>query len=439
MEDREDDHHQLHRVLQEADPRQARQVPGHGPEDRAEWVFPPSPLPTSYLTRSVQRLGSRWTQGNHRFDGASDPHPEPPGNLLVRPSLPTSTELRKRSGAGNASGAEWVSFAEREDEVMTRFRRHFGRRAAGVGVAAALVVLGLETPAFAVPPTITSFSPTSGPAGCVVVITGTDFDNPDVSSVDIGGTPVTAFKIVSGTKIWATVAGTTSGTIHVTNASDTASSPTDFTNTNPGACSPTITQLTPCSGSAGTTVLITGKNLLASADPATTQTDVRFAPYAALAAHTTPNAETPTRLSVVVPSDAADGPIRVSTFNDVVGEGAVLSGTAFQVPPPDGTCPHTDPFPRSITLSLQKHLVTRGKVSVGDGFTDCAASVPVRVQRRVSGQWRTVGRTTTTDTGAYRKRIRDRAGRYRALAPNVTLASGDVCPRAVSLVRRHSH
>jgi hypothetical protein len=305
-----------------------------------------------------------------------------------------------------------------------------------------LVVLGLESPAFAVPPTITSFSPTSGPAGCVVVITGTDFDNPDVSSVDIGGTPVTAFKIVSGTKIWATVAGTTSGTIHVTNASDTASSPTDFTNTNPGACSPTITQLTPCSGSAGTTVLITGMNLLKYSGTTTTEAvggDVRFAPYASTATHTVPNVDTSTSLTVIVPSDAADGPIRVSTFNDVIGEGAVLSGTAFQVPPPDITCPHTDPFPRSITLSLRKHLVARGKVSVGDGFTDCAASVPVKVQRRVSGQWRTVGRTTTTDTGAYKKRIRDRTGRYRALAPHVTLASGDVCPRAVSPVRRHSH
>jgi len=134
---------------------------------------------------------------------------------------------------------------------MTLFKHRFGRRVAGVGVAAAMVVLGLEAPALAVSPTITSFSPTSGPAGCVVVITGTDFDNPAVSSVDIGGTPVTAFKIVSATTIWATVAGTTSGTIHVTNVSGTANSPTDFTNTNPGACSPTVTSLTPCAGSAG--------------------------------------------------------------------------------------------------------------------------------------------------------------------------------------------
>jgi IPT/TIG domain len=326
---------------------------------------------------------------------------------------------------------------------MTLAKRQLVLRLVGVGVAAGSIVIGVQTPALAFPPTITSFSPTSGPAGCVVVITGTNFDNPDVSSVDIGGTPVTAFKIVSATKIWATVAGTTSGTIHVTNASDTANSPTEFTITNPGTCSPTITSMTPCAGSAGTIVVITGTNLLASADPATTQTDVRFAPYAATATHTVPNAETPRQLSVLVPSDAADGPIRVSTFNDVIGEGAVLSGTAFQVPPPDIHCP---PFavdhPRSVTLSLRKHLVARGRVSSTEdpAFTACVASVPVKVQRRVSGRWRTVRTTTTSSTGFYRRRIPDRPGRYRAVAPRVSPGDPetDLCFRAVSRVRRHS-
>jgi len=79
-------------------------------------------------------------------------------------------------------------------------------------------------------------------------------------------------------------------------------------------------------------------------------------------------------------------------------------------------------------------------VRVGDGFTACVASVPVKIQRRRAGGWRTVGSTTTTDTGVYKKRIRDRTGRYRALAPKVTLNDGaDVCSRAVSPVRRHRH
>jgi hypothetical protein len=323
---------------------------------------------------------------------------------------------------------------------MTLAKRQLVRRLVGVGVAAASIVIGVETPALALPPTITSFSPTSGPAGCVVVIKGSNFDNPVVSSVDIGGTPVASFKIVSATEIWATVAGATSGPIHLTNASDIANSPTDFTNTNPGACSPTIKSMAPCEGSAGTTVVITGTNLLK--DSATTTTaavggDVRFAPYAAPATHTGAP-ETPTQLSVVVPSDAADGPIRVSTFNDVIGEGAVLSATAFQVPPPDITCQPGD-HARIITLSLRRHLVAKGKVSSTEAipFTECAASVPVKIQRRVSGRWRTVGRTTTTDTGAYRKRIKDRPGKYRSVAPAIDLIT-DLCFRAISSVRRHN-
>jgi IPT/TIG domain len=322
---------------------------------------------------------------------------------------------------------------------MTLAKRRLGRRLAGAGVAAASLVLGLQAPASATPPTISSFSPTSGPAGCVVVITGTNFKDPIVTSVDIGGTPVSAFKVVSGTEIWATVAGDASGTIHVSNASATASSPSDFTSANPGGCSPTITFVTPCAGFPGMVVTILGTNLLKSSGTATTAPvggDVRFAPYTATATHTGAP-ETPKQLSVLVPLDAADGPIRVSTFNDIVGEGAVLSGPAFQVPPPDVTCLPAD-HARSMTLSLRRHLVARGRVSSPEDppFTDCVASVPVRIQRRVSGPWRTVGRTTTTDTGAYKKRIKDRPGKYRSVAPPINPLP--LCFRAISPVRTRS-
>jgi len=288
----------------------------------------------------------------------------------------------------------------------------------------------------------------------VVVITGTAFDNPDVTSVDIGGTPVSEFKVVSGKEIWATVPGDASGTIHITNATATASSPSDFTNANPGGCSPTITFITPCAGFAGMVVTILGTNLLMSSGTAASPVGgtVRFAPYTTTATHTGAP-ETPKQLSVLVPSDAADGPIRVSTFNDVVGEGAVLSGTAFQVPPPDVTCSAAD-HARSITLRLRRHLVARGRVrSVEDpAFTDCVASVPVKIQRRVSGRWETVGKTTTqrrvsgrwetvgktttTATGVYKKRIKDRPGKYRSVAPPIDQFT-DLCFRAGSPVRRY--
>jgi hypothetical protein len=322
---------------------------------------------------------------------------------------------------------------------MAAFKRYLGLRVAAVASVVSLVVLGLQTPAFAIPPTISSFSPTSGPARCVVVIKGMNFEDPIVTSVDIGGTPVSAFKVVSGTEIWATVAGDASGTIHVTSASATASSPSDFTNANPGGCSPTITFFGPCGGPAGTVVTIVGTNLLTSSGTATSPPvggDVRFAPYTATATHTgTP--ESPRLLSVVVPPDAIDGSIRVSTFNDVLGEGAVL-GATFIVPPPDVSCSPVADHARSITLRLRRHLVAQGRVISNEdpAFTDCVASVPVRIQRRVSGRWRTVVRTTTTDTGAYKKRIKDRPGQYRSVAPPINPLP--LCFRANSPVRTRS-
>jgi hypothetical protein len=303
----------------------------------------------------------------------------------------------------------------------------------------ALVLVGLETPAFADPPTISSFSPTSGPAGCVVVIRGTNFKNPIVTSVDIGGTPVSEFKVVSGTEIWATVAGDASGTIHVTNASDTASSSSEFANTNPGGCSPTITFITPClGGAAGTVVTIIGTNLLKSSGTATTAPvggDVRFAPYADTAAHTGTQ-ESPRQLSVVVPASAVDGSIRVSTFNDILGEGAIL-GAYWVVPPLHVDCFEQPQTSRSVTLRLVRSLVARGTVSADNGFTACAASVPVKIQRRVVGEWRTVRTTSTTPAGSYERRIPDKPGRYRAKAPTTLVSYGPppACLRAISPVR----
>jgi IPT/TIG domain len=325
---------------------------------------------------------------------------------------------------------------------MALFKRHLGLRVAAVAVMSALVVLGLEAPASAASPTISSFSPTSGPAGCVVVITGTNFKDPIVTSVDIGGTPVSAFKVVSGKEIWATVAGDASGTIRVTNARATASSPTDFTNANPGGCSPTIAFFTPlCGGPAGTVVTIIGTNLLKSSGTAATALvggDVRFAPYTATATHTeTP--ESPRQLSVVVPPDAATGRIRVSTFNDIVGEGAVL-GTLFLVPPPGTHADCFDPIEisRSVTLHEVRSLVARGAVSADNGYTACAASVPVKIQLRVAGEWKTVRTTTTSPTGSYRRRVPDKAGRYRAMSPKIFLFGPSSCLRAISPVRPRS-
>jgi IPT/TIG domain len=377
------------------------------------WGYPES---RAFAELLIDRGGSD-AEGGARGDVAGAPP------VTARTRWPTGRQIGEHLLARSEEGA------------VALFERHLVLRVAAVASAASLLVLGLQTPASAASPTISSFSPTSGPAGCVVVITGTNFKDPMVTSVDIGGTPVSAFRVVSGKEIWATVAGDASGTIHVTNASATASSPTDFTNANPGGCSPTITFFTPCGGPAGTVVTIIGTNLLKSSGTATTAPvggDVRFAPYTDTATHTrTP--ETPRQLSVAVPASAADGRIRVSTFNDTVGEGAVL-GEGFIVPPPDFDCigPET---PRSVTLHVVRSLVARGVVSADNGFTACAAGVPVKIQRRIAGEWKTVRTTTTSPTGSYKRRIPDKAGRYRAKARKIFLSYGFIppsCLRAIS-------
>jgi hypothetical protein len=348
---------------------------------------------------------------------------------------------------------------------MNLFKRHIGRRVAAVGVGVALLVLGLEGPAFAAAPAITSFTPTNGPAagGCVVDVTGTGLDDfPAAATYTFAFVltvapntvlPATDYLIISDTEAWVVSPVLAAGSeynIRATNPGGTSTSTTSFlATTGAGACVPTVTAMTPSCGSAGTTVVITGTNLLKD-DTATGGFAgsilggiVSFSPYTSDATHTVPDVDAPDSLSVLV-TGAADGPIKVTTKGTTAAPlngMSVFSSARFEVPPPDCVPVGGTPHARSITLSLRKHLVARGVVSSTEDppFTDCAASVPVKIQRRVSGHWKTVGSTTTSDTGAYKKRIKDKPGKYRARATNVTLNDGaDICSRATSPVRKNT-
>jgi hypothetical protein len=386
---------------------------------------------------------------------------------------------------------------------MTLIKRHMGRRVAAVGVAAALLVLGLEAPASAAVPTITSFTPSSGPTGCVVTITGTNFDNPNVTAVEFGGTPAANFTIVSATLIRAEVAAGATGAITVDNADPgVATSGTNFTVTSPGACAPTITSFTPTCGPVGTSVSIIGTNLLDASDSAGAVT------FNTTAAPST-SVVSATQITAFVPSGATTGKVKVDTgvgtaatstadfvvaatcatitsftpTSGPVGTIVTITGTGFtgatavsfnnvaatsftvnsatqitatvptgattgkiRVTVGGGTVASTADFvvstvhSRSVTLTLKKHLVAKGVVSVGDGFTACAASVPVKIQRKTNSGWKAVGTATTTASGSYSKKIKDKTGKYRARANKVTLNTGaDVCSKATSPVRKHKH
>jgi hypothetical protein len=296
-------------------------------------------------------------------------------------------------------------------------RRNIGARLAGVFVGVAPLVFGSAVPALAVTPTIASFTPTGGPVGCMVTITGAGFTAPDVTKVTFGastGTPVDQTTVIvdAATQVRAAVpTGAVSGTLTVTNPSGT-SAQSAGTFTVGGSCaSPTITSFTPTSGLVGTPVTITGTNLAGA-------TSVTF--NGTTASITT---NTATQIVTTVPAGATTGPISVTTPG-----GTVTSPTSFTV-----TGASHD---RNISMHLRDTLVARGRVTVNDGFAACADTVPVKIQKKKSGHWKTVKNTTTSSSGRYRVELRNKHGRYRSLAPKVA-AGTDMCRKAVSSTQRY--
>jgi hypothetical protein len=346
--------------------------------------------------------------------------------------------------------------SEREDGVMSFLkrnerRRHMGRRVAGVGVAVAMMVLGLEAPAFAAEPTVGTFSPTSGPAagGCVLVLTGTGFDDfPDTGAYDVNfldplnvATPATDRLVIDDATLWIESPPLTAGTEYtievITHAGGTPAETTStfLATTGAGACAPTITSFTPICGSTNTTVVITGTNLIQSGFVGA---EVRFNPYTDIAVHTIPDVDDVTSLSVIQPSGQADGPISVDTG---VG-GPVFSTASYLVPPPDCEEPGGNQHARSISFKITKAGRASGVVKSTEEtpFTECVAAVPVKIQRKKGGAWKTVGKTVTDDAGAYVKKVKNPKGKqkFRALAPKVSLGDPvtDVCLKARSAVRK---
>jgi hypothetical protein len=328
------------------------------------------------------------------------------------------------------------------------------------------MMLGLAAPASAVP-TTTGVAPTSGPENCVVTITGTgftdfteaqqslDFVGPITGITDDLNVPDADWFANSATEILAVVPNVVAGT----NYSVVLTDPTGGTGTGAflgvadgftGGCAPTITSFTPDCGAAGTTVVITGTNLL---DDGLDGATVGFNPYTPTGAgqpgnatHTVPDVDTTTSLSVLAPTGTVDGRILVTTAVDTdpntLGIQGVFSATNFLVPPPDCVEPGGTQHARSISFKIKSTGKASGKVSSTEdpAFTDCVAAVPVKIQRKTSSGWKTVGKTTTTDTGSYTKKVKNPKGKqkFRALAPKVSLGDPvtDVCLKAKSAVRK---
>ena len=183
------------------------------------------------------------------------------------------------------------------------------------------------------PPTLTRFTPATGPAGTRVTLTGTHFLG--ATDVRFNGVSAVEFEVVSATSIEAVVPpGATSGPISVVTPGGTAVSAEPFTVVPP----PTLTRFTPATGPAGTRVTLTGTHFLGA-------TDVRFNGVGAVEFEVVSGRS----IEAVVPSGATSGPISVVTPG-----GTAVSTEPFTVVfPPTLTrfTPATGPAGTRVTLT----------------------------------------------------------------------------------------
>jgi IPT/TIG domain len=170
-------------------------------------------------------------------------------------------------------------------------------------------------------PTVTSFTPTTGPVGTSVSITGANFTG--VTGVSFGNVAASTFAFVSDSNVTATVpTGAVTAPIKVTTGNGTGTSSTNFTVTTGGGNPPTVTSFTPASGPVGTSVSITGTNF-------TGLTGVSFGGVAA----TTTNFVSDTNVTATVPTGAVTGHVAVSTGNGTGQSSGNFTVTTSGTPP----------------------------------------------------------------------------------------------------------
>jgi sugar lactone lactonase YvrE len=169
-------------------------------------------------------------------------------------------------------------------------------------------------------PTITGFSPTTGTAGTVVTITGTNFSTVITGNeVKFNGTAAVVTLAAAASLTVTVPAGASTGKITVQVDGQVVTSIEDY------VVIPTVTlsSFSPATGSAGTIVTLTGANFSATA----ANNVVKFNGTTA-----TVSAATATSLTVTVPDGASTGKITVQVGNQVAS-----SANDFVVIPLEGT------------------------------------------------------------------------------------------------------
>jgi hypothetical protein len=207
-------------------------------------------------------------------------------------------------------------------------------------------------------PTITSFTPTSGPAGTTITLTGTNFTG--ASAVKFNGTAASSFTVVNATSITAVApTGATTGKLTVTTAGGTATSSNSFT----VVAAPTISSFTPASGSVGSTVTLTGTNF-------TGATAVKFNGTAA-SSFSVVNATT---ITAVAPTGVTTGKLTVIAPGGTATSSGSFTAVALPVASNLTASTTTPLFGATVTLTPTFSNGTGTIGTTGAGSRDITAS-----------------------------------------------------------------
>jgi hypothetical protein len=200
-----------------------------------------------------------------------------------------------------------------------------------------------------VAPSISGLSPTSGPVGTSVTISGTNFGaTQGTSTVTFNGVAATPTSWGATSIVVPVPTGATTGPVVVTVAG-LASNGVTFT------LPPTITGLSVTSGAVGTSVTISGTNFGATQGSSTVT-------FNGIAVDPTKTTWSATSITVLVPSSATTGPVVVT-----VGGLQATAGSNFTVTPSSA--------PAITSLSLSQGPALVGFMITGTGFGTAQGSV----------------------------------------------------------------
>jgi len=225
-----------------------------------------------------------------------------------------------------------------------------------------------------VPPSVTSLTPNSGMVGTSVTVAGANFGTAQgTSALTFNGTAATPTSW-SATSIAVSVpTGATTGNVVVTVGS-LASNGVNFTVVVP----PSITSLTPNSGTAGTSVTLAGANFGATQGTST----VTFNGIAA-----TPTSWSATTIAALVPNGATTGNVIVTV------NGVASNGVSFTV---------TSPGPSLTSLGLTQGPVGATVTITGTNFgaTQGTSTVTFNGAAGTPSNWTATGIDVPVPTGA---------------------------------------